>query len=242
MKRTLVIGDIHGGYRALVQVLKRAQVTAEDMLIFLGDYVDGWSETAQTIQLLIELEQKQPCIFIKGNHDVWCEDWLRTGKAEPSVWLVNGGKETIDSYSAFSDEDKLEHLHFFERMPIYYKDKKNRLFVHAGFTSMHGAEHETFKPNLYFDRTLWEVATILEEVKTHTDYEDTRLGLYREIYIGHTPTIHFDSDIPINAINLWNVDTDAAFTGKLTILDVATKQFWQSDPLPELYPGEKGRN
>ena len=28
--RTFVIGDIHGGYKALLQVLDRAQVTAED--------------------------------------------------------------------------------------------------------------------------------------------------------------------------------------------------------------------
>ena len=38
--RTLVIGDIHGGLKALEQVLERANVTPEDKLIFLGDYVD----------------------------------------------------------------------------------------------------------------------------------------------------------------------------------------------------------
>jgi serine/threonine protein phosphatase 1 len=43
--RTLVIGDIHGGLRALHQI-KRAKVTKEDTLIFLGDYVDGWSHLA----------------------------------------------------------------------------------------------------------------------------------------------------------------------------------------------------
>ena len=42
--KTFVIGDIHGGLRALTQVLDRAQVTLNDQLIFLGDYVDGWSE------------------------------------------------------------------------------------------------------------------------------------------------------------------------------------------------------
>jgi serine/threonine protein phosphatase 1 len=39
--RTLVIGDIHGGLRAL-QIMERAKVTPKDTLIFLaGDYVDG---------------------------------------------------------------------------------------------------------------------------------------------------------------------------------------------------------
>jgi serine/threonine protein phosphatase 1 len=38
------------------------------------------------------------------------------------------------------------------------------------------------------------------------------------------------------------MDTGAAFTGSLSIMDVNTKEFWQSDPLPTLYPDEKGRN
>ncbi|MFZ0598180.1 MAG: metallophosphoesterase, partial [Flavobacterium sp.] len=45
--RTFVIGDIHGGLLALEQVMKKAEVTTEDTLIFLGDYVDGWSQSPQ---------------------------------------------------------------------------------------------------------------------------------------------------------------------------------------------------
>ena len=59
MTRTLVIGDIHGGLRALHQIMERAKVTANDKLIFLGDYVDGWSESPQVIEYLIALGQKQ---------------------------------------------------------------------------------------------------------------------------------------------------------------------------------------
>ena len=69
MGRTLVIGDIHGGLRALHQIFERAVVSKNDTLIFLGDYVDGWSQSPQVIDFLIELSQHQKCIFIKGNHD-----------------------------------------------------------------------------------------------------------------------------------------------------------------------------
>ncbi len=54
--RTFVIGDIHGGLIALKQVLERASVTNKDTLIFLGDYVDGWSQSPQVIDFLIELK------------------------------------------------------------------------------------------------------------------------------------------------------------------------------------------
>ncbi len=51
--RTLAIGDIHGGLKGLTQVIEIAKVTKEDTLIFVGDYVDGWSESAQVIQYLM---------------------------------------------------------------------------------------------------------------------------------------------------------------------------------------------
>ena len=57
MSRTLVIGDIHGGLRALHQIFERANVSKEDTLIFLGDYVDGWSESPDVLDFLIEFFQ-----------------------------------------------------------------------------------------------------------------------------------------------------------------------------------------
>ena len=69
-----------------------------------------------------------------------------------------------------------------------------------------------------------------------------RLKLFKEIYIGHTPTFRIGKDVPTNFANVWNVDTGAAFKGKLSILDADTKQFWQSDPVWQLYPEETGRN
>lgn len=65
---------------------------------------------------------------------------------------------------------------------------------------------------------------------------------YKEIYIGHTPTTNYNSIEPMFAYKLINVDTGAAFKGRLTILDIDSKEFWQSDLLPDLYPNEKGRN
>jgi serine/threonine protein phosphatase 1 len=242
MKRTFVIGDIHGGLKALKQVLEKASVTKKDTLIFLGDYVDGWSESAQVISFLIDLHNEQECIFIKGNHDVWCEDWLRTGNAE-SKWLIHGGQATRDSYENVSEYDKRMHLHFLERMPLYFVDAANRLFIHAGFTSMHGPEQEFYNTNFTWDRTLWEMALTMDKrIKKDSLLYPKRLKLYHEIYIGHTPTLYYNVDVPMQGCNVWNVDTGAAFKGKLSIMDIETKEFWQSDAVCELYAGEAGRN
>jgi serine/threonine protein phosphatase 1 len=71
-----------------------------------------------------------------------------------------------------------------------------------------------------------------------------RLSHYKEIYIGHSPTIHLGANFgkPTNFANVWNVDTGAAFTGKLSAIDIDTKGIFQSDTVQSLYPNEKGRN
>jgi len=242
MKRTLVIGDIHGGLRAVKQVLEFAKVTTDDQLIFLGDYVDGWSESAQVIDFLIDLDENFHCTFIKGNHDVWCEEFLRTGNGN-ATWLLHGGQPTIQSYEGYTREQKELHVRFFEKMKMYEVDDHNRLFIHAGFTSMHGPKNEVYSSNYNWDRTLWEMALAMNDSldKESVRYPK-RLKLFKEIYIGHTPTINFCQTIPMHAINVWNVDTGAAFTGLLTVLDIDSKEYWQSDPLTLLYPNEKGRN
>jgi len=241
-KRTLIIGDIHGGLRALTQVLERANLSIDDQLIFLGDYVDGWSESAQVIAFLIQLQQKYTCIFIKGNHDAWCELWLEQAVTN-EVWLRNGGAESIASYERISVEERAVHLAFFNNMKYYFIDEQNRLFVHAGFTSMHGVKRETDAQTFYWDRTLWETALALDKsLSSDSLYYPKRLKVYQEIFIGHTPSTNYGIEEPMIFANVCNVDTGAAFKGKITVMDIDTKAFWQSDPLPMHYPDEKGRN
>ena len=242
MIRTLVVGDIHGGLKALIQVLNRASVSRDDTLIFLGDYVDGWSDSAQVIDYAMKLSEQQHCVFIKGNHDEWCEDWLRTGHAD-RTWLMHGGQETAKSYAAVNNITRQKHLNFFEGMKLYETDEQNMLFIHAGFTSMHGPQKEFHSSNFSWDRTLWEMAITLDKkINRDSVLYPKRLKLFDEIYIGHTPTLYYNETTPMNGCNVWNIDTGAAFTGKLTIMDIDTKNFWQSDPVKNLYPGEAGRN
>jgi serine/threonine protein phosphatase 1 len=63
----------------------------------------------------------------------------------------------------------------------------------------------------------------------------------KEIFIGHTSTLLWKKTEPIHAANIWNLDTGAGSHGKLTIMDVETKQYYQSDLASLLYPNEKGR-
>ena len=239
--KTYVIGDIHGGLKALQQLIQKVTLRPTDQLIFLGDYVDGWSDAAATIDYLINLAKQYTCIFIKGNHDIWCQEWLE-GTANNELWLAHGGSATVTSYAALSDKERTAHLAFFRSMLPYYIDSEQRLFIHAGFTSMHGVHKETFTKNFHFDRTLWETALAAHQIHEIDDYYPERLRHYKEIYIGHTPTTRYKQSTPMRATNVWNIDTGAAFKGRLSMLDIENKSFWQSDPVYQLYPTETGRN
>ncbi|SDW16593.1 serine/threonine protein phosphatase 1 [Lutibacter oricola] len=240
--RTLVIGDIHGALKALKQAFIKANVTENDTLIFVGDYVDGWSDAANTVRFLIELNSTHNCVFIKGNHDELFLNWLTKQPHNPQ-WLIHGGQTTIDSYSELSKSELELHTQFFENLDNYYLDTKNRLFLHAGFTNEKGIEHEIISKNFYWDRTLWEMAIAMDKnLPIDNPCYPKRLKNYTEIYIGHTVLSRINETTPQQRANVWNVDTAAALKGPLTIMDVDTKEYWQSEPAFELYPNEKGRN
>jgi serine/threonine protein phosphatase 1 len=245
MSRTLVIGDIHGGLKAVIQVLDKAEVNHTDTLIFLGDYVDGWSQSPEVIDFLIILSQKQNCIFIRGNHDELLLDWL-LGNHEhlnEKTWFKHGGKATVDAYFNVTDEEKNNHVQFLKSLQNYHLDQQNRLFIHAGFTNFNGVDFEYFPKLLYWDRTLWEVALCLDEkMNVNSELYPKRLKIYSEIYIGHTPISKKEKVVPLFKNTIWNLDTGAAFQGALTIMDIDTKEYWQSDCLADLYPNEIGRN
>jgi len=242
MGRTLVIGDIHGAYKALIQLLERAAVTPHDLLIFLGDYVDGWGQSPEVIDHLIRLKSTYNCLFMRGNHDDLLMNWLKTGQYSDE-WFNHGGRITMDCYTAMHPDKRQLHVLFMESLEDYHLSNDNRLFVHAGFTNLNGVKHEYFPRMFYWDRTLWETALALNpELPVDSPFYPKRLNHYKEIFIGHTPVTRIESTTPVQKANIWNVDTGAAFKGPLTLMDVDTKQFWQSDPVHELYPEEKGRN
>ena len=196
--RTFVIGDIHGGLRALHQVIERANVTPEDTLIFLGDYVDGWSQSPQVIDYLIELKRTHNCICILGNHDELLLDWLTHSSKENPLWFNHGGEATVLAYNKQSPETIQKHIEFIQSLATYYLDKENRLFVHAGFTNMNGVNFEYYPRLFYWDRSLWETALALDKtMEIENPFYPKRFTLYKEIYIGHTPVTRINKTVPV---------------------------------------------
>lgn len=230
--RTLVIGDCHGAHKALVQCLNRSNFDYNnDKLIVLGDVVDGWPETDKCFDELLKVKN---LVFVRGNHDLWFLDFIRFEKT-PGVWIEQGGKATLESYGYAlpyvhsQNRVPIQHIKLLEESKYFYKDEQDRVFVHAGF-SVYPIESD--QP----DNLIWNREFVSEVMRGRVPVKH-----YKEVYVGHTTTSQFSS-VPVIRANVILMDQGGGFEGKLSILDIDTKEWWQSDKVSSLYKSHNGRN
>ena len=223
--RTFAIGDIHGAYKAMMQCFERSKFDyKKDRLIVMGDVCDGYPDVRQCIDELLKLKH---CNLIIGNHDMWALDWALRGD-KPEIWTKQGGDRTMASYNGGPMPQT--HIDFLKSGHLWL-EVGNKLFVHAGFVPDLPLEQNSAQV-LVWDRDLlkdaWEAANYRREAQI-TKYDD--------IFIGHTTTELYRTLQPIHVCNVWDLDTGAGWSGKLTIMDVDSKEYWQSDLSKELYGG-----
>lgn len=227
--KTFVVGDIHGAFKALLQCFERSSFKrSSDRLIVIGDVCDGYPEVKQCIDELLKIKH---CDLIIGNHDMWVLDWAGRGN-KPEIWTSQGGNRTMESYGG--GPMPKTHVDFLKSGHLWL-EIDDQIFVHGGFDpalpmSSHNAQ------TLVWDRMLLDMAW-----QKHLTGKECRIGRYKDIFVGHTTTELFNSFKPIHACNVWDIDTGAGWSGKLTIMDVNTKEYWQSDLTPDLYRGVPGR-
>jgi serine/threonine protein phosphatase 1 len=235
--REFVIGDIHGGYKALKQCLELSRFNyKKDKLICLGDITDGWPETPQCIEELLKIKN---LVYVIGNHDDWLWDWFNTG-SRPIIWTEQGGQATLDAYlSEAKDANSksrvplmVKHREFFKKGHYYYLDEDNRLFVHGGINPAKKITEQS-PQYMTWDRAIYDTAVAHPQGLILDDY--------KEVYIGHTTTSRITIDEPLHRGNIWCCDQGGGFEGRLTLMDINTKEFWQSDIVKFLYPLFRGR-
>lgn len=255
--RTLVMGDCHGAARAVKQVLGRASFDPEnDRLIFLGDIVDGWSETPGCFEIFLEIRNK---IMLLGNHDEWFGDWVY-GKPAAPMWIQKGGRATYEAYGKDRKNVPPSHAELLSGMQIWHEetrpDGRRCLFVHGGCGYPYQSPMGVLDDVLLWDRDMYMMANAchLNPDKFFLDEDNSKRPVkevfdefmesipYDEVYVGHTSTWSV-SQVPYNPCGgkIWNLDQGGGWHGKLSVMDIDTKEYWQSDVVSTLYPGELGR-
>jgi serine/threonine protein phosphatase 1 len=232
------MSDAHGSYKAMVQCLERSGFNNnEDMLYYCGDIVDGFPQIKECIDLLLNIKN---LIYICGNHDQWTVEYytgiLQEDTDEYSSWQYHGGLATRQSYDM--QPMVKEHLDFLLHSRLYHVTDDNILFVHAGFDTTEPLETNDS------NSLLWNRSFTRHYFNLHVNNYVFNIDQYKEVYVGHTPTTGLDDTqtTPLQMGNIILMDTGACFTGCLSIMDIDSKEVWQSDKSMLLYPDHKGRN
>jgi serine/threonine protein phosphatase 1 len=231
MKR-FVIGDIHGGHKALMQCLERSGFDRDkDLLISLGDICDGWPEVNKVFDEFLALRNFK---IILGNHDEWSLRWMKDGWTGQE-WTSQGGRETIASYGGDANHVPKTHVDLLKSAPLYL-EINNKLFVHGGI-----------RPGIALDKQdseilMWDRDLLYDAVRISKANPKHKYGKWDDIFIGHTTTQVYKTYEPIHACNVWALDTGGGWNGKLTLMDIDSHEYWQSDLVPTLYPNIPGRH
>jgi len=134
INRLIAVGDIHGCFEAFhTLIVDKIQITKEDRIILLGDYIDRGSQSKEVIDYIIGLLKSGFDIkLLLGNHERMLLDAYSNDEDLPK-WILNGGDATINSFGIKSLKDLNErYLNFFVSLLSYHLTD-DYLFVHAGF-------------------------------------------------------------------------------------------------------------
>ena len=211
------IGDIHGNYKALMDVLIKSQFDyIDDELICLGDVCDGYPDTYKCVEELLKIKN---LILIRGNHDTWLMEHMGVGFVE-RVWLWQGGQNTVESYKkeeySFPNFPKT-HKEFFDKGLNYY-EVDDMLFVHGGFHyPKHPSKNELSV--LTWDRTL-----------SYRCMKGLKVEGWKKIFIGHT-SIEKEGAKPVimdNVAKVIKIDCGCGWKGRLCMYNIDTDKYFLS--------------
>jgi len=105
---TIAIGDIHGNADALTDVLDQVilDLTTEDVVVFLGDYIDRGPSSKSCIDRILDFRSHSPAkvITLLGNHEEWLLRTLRDSSRHS--WLL--GMEAFATIASYSPDAAIE--------------------------------------------------------------------------------------------------------------------------------------
>jgi len=209
--RTIAIGDIHGCTKAVSALIDAIEPNQEDLLVFLGDYVDRGPDSRGTIDFLLSLENSHKTVFLRGNHEIMFSGCISEG-IDPIRWFQMGGLVTLISYGGRLQDVPANHLDFMARCLPYYEND-NHFFVHANYLPELPLAEQP-------DRTLfWEHL----HQRTPGPHSSGKTA-----WLGHSPQVEGNiADLG----HLLCIDTFCFGGMYLTAIDVDTRQIWQADKL-----------
>lgn len=214
MSRRIFIGDVHGHYDGLMQLLAAIAPTENDQVYFVGDLIDRGPASSQVVEYV--RQHADGCVM--GNHEQLLLSAFVGGQVNGTAlqaWLHSGGQSTLASYDNI---DLLtEHLTWLRKLPAYI-DLGDVWLVHAGIDPQVPIAEQTFN----------EFCWVRDDFHNHP----TPCFADKLVVTGHTITFTFPDVEPGQVVagpGWLDIDTGAYHpkSGWLTGLDLDNEQVYQ---------------
>ena len=220
-QRLYAVGDIHGCAAELEALLRhmvdQEKLSAADVVIFIGDYVDRGPDSKSVVELLLAFQRDYPAtLFLKGNHEDMLLGYLGYDGSLGESYISNGGDRCLASYGIGElmppaealDLLSARHLSFFLELKSYL-GLGGYVFAHAGINPQRGLETQLD------DDLFW----IRDEFICNTH------NLGKTIVFGHTPYQEIVFLLPFKI----GIDTGLVYGNMLSCLEFREGKILQVD-------------
>ena len=204
--RLIAIGDIHGHNLALQALLSHIAPGKDDIIVTLGDYINRGPDSREVIETLLKLQDQCQLIPILGNHEEMMLDSRDDCHAEQR-WRYQGGDAALQSYGDNAGVGQIPQTHwrFLSECRPYY-ETENFIFTHANYCWYSALDQQP-------SSLLRWLSLDESEPQQHVSG--------KTVMLGHTPGTIRDYGF------CCCIDTGCGFDGRLTAMDVNSKETWQ---------------
>lgn len=225
-----VVGDIHGMYDKLISLMNKFSLKDDDLLIFLGDYIDRGPDSALCMEYVKKLDLLPNVVALMGNHESLLREHVRFNgmkgielsfaKRNPfEPWIHSDGESTIKSLDEYNREgkNKFSLVKWVINLPYIVK-LDNLYFSHAGYN----ATKQFSKCNV--DDVIWNRGEFYNNY-----FGDDKW------FVGHTPVqiLPFNDDtkvvLPFIYENITFMDTGSYYEdGCISCMEIKSGHIYQS--------------
>lgn len=253
--RRFVVGDIHGCYDELKDLLEKVKFSESDILYGVGDYCDRGKQNLDVLRFLMSLPN---FVGVIGNHDIWPYQYLeadlydkRLSRDVEQAWYYNGGGFTLKEFRDLDTFEKIKIKNWYGNLKFQI-DLEDVVIIHTASPNTQSDKYKNLdlktmlSENLCekdYDSFVWDRSLdncVFSSEKNHKKDLDYFRKLWNKdkwtIY-GHTPHV---SDGPYynNEFQLINIDCgafakieeyDVSNNGQLAIINLDTFEWFKSD-------------
>ena len=134
MKRTIFIGDIHWCYREFKELIKKLNITPEDKVYLVWDFIDKWKYSYKILKFLIKNQSQFNAIL--WNKELEFIEYLNSGKLynknNKIFKKLKNKLNNLDKKNSRNFKNKslnIEIKKYLNNLPLYIDDK-NFLLIH----------------------------------------------------------------------------------------------------------------